>query len=51
MERQIQQIAFKRDSVAKQMKGVLDGSAKGNVALFISEGRILLGLARTLAGI
>jgi hypothetical protein len=51
MERQIQQITFKRDSVGKQMKDVLDGSGKGNVALLISEGRILLGLARTLAGI
>ena len=51
MERQIQQITFKRDYLAKQMKNVLDGTASGNLELLIDEGHILLALARTLAGV
>jgi arylsulfatase A-like enzyme len=49
-ERAIQQLAAQRDTLATQMKGVLNGSSNGHAEQLIRQGRRLLEAAQDLAG-
>jgi hypothetical protein len=50
-ERAIQALATQRDTLAQQMKGLLEGGSNGHREQLIAEGRLLLLAARALAAL
>lgn len=51
VEQKIQSLTAQRDSLAQQMKDVLDGSVAGNIQQLIADGGKLLDAAQALAGL